>query len=156
MTPKARIEASTDMDANMKRSPLISIVNLLQLLLGLVLAGLSIYLLALTRSPKTLADPDPAGTVHGLLIGAAVLGVPALITLIGVFGLWERRFWGWVLSLATDVGTLVVLVYSMIDERDGEGDEIALAGGSVVLIVLLLLPTVRKFYSTAAPTNLSS
>src|SRR5258707_14669887 len=100
----------------MKRSPLVSIVNVLQLLLGLALAGLAIYLLALMRSPQTLADPDPVGTVHGLLIGAAVLGIPALITLIGVFGLWKRRFWGWVLSLATDVGTLAVLLYSMIDE----------------------------------------
>ena len=137
----------------MKRSPLISIVNVLQLLLGVVLAGLTIYLLALTRSPKTLADPDPAGTVHRLLIGAAVLGVPALITLIGVFGLWKRRFWGWVLSLATDVGTLTVLVYSMIDERDWEGDEIALAAGCVLAIVLLLLPAVRKFYWSAAVTT---
>ena len=145
------------MDTNMQRSPLISIVNLLQLLLGLMLAGLSIYLLALTRSPKTLADPDPAGTVHGLLIGAAVLGVPALITLIGALGLWKRRFWGWVLSLATDVGTLTVLVYSMIDERDWEGDEIALAAGCLVLIVLLLLPKVRAFYWNAtATTTLSS
>jgi len=140
-------------DANMQRSPAISIVNVLQLLLGLVLAGLSIYLLALTRSPKTLADPDPADTVHGLLIGAAVLGVPALITLIGVFGLWKRRFWGWVLSLATDVGTLAVLVYSMIDERDWEGDEIALAAGCGLAIVLLLLPAVRKFYWSAAVTT---
>jgi uncharacterized membrane protein (DUF2068 family) len=141
----------------MKRSPLISIVNALQLLLGSVLAGLSIYLVILSRSPETLADPDPAGTVHGLLIGAVVLGIPALITLIGVLGLWKRRFWGWVLSLATDVGTLAVLVYSMIDDRDWEGDEIALAAGCVVAVVLLLLPAVRKFYWNPAPTtNLSS
>jgi len=89
------------MNTDMKRSPLISIVNVLQLLLGSVLAALSIYLVILSRSPETLADPDPAGTVHGLLIGAVVLGIPALITLIGVLGLWKRRFWGWVLSLAT-------------------------------------------------------
>jgi hypothetical protein len=138
----------------MKRSPLISVVNVLQLLLGLVLAGLSIYLLTLTRSPETLADPDSAGTVHRLLIGAAVLGIPALITLIGVFGLWKRRFWGWVLSLATDVGTLVVLVYSMIGERDWEGAEIALAAGCVLAIVLLLLPAVRKFYWNPTTINI--
>jgi uncharacterized membrane protein (DUF2068 family) len=143
------------MNADMKRSPLISIVNLLQLLLGLMLAGLSIYLVALTRSPKTLADPDPAGTVHRLLIGAAVLGAPALITLIGALGLWKRRFWGWVLSLATDVGTLTVLVYSMIDERDWEGDEISWAAGCMLLIILLLLPAVRKFYWSAAVTTTS-
>jgi uncharacterized membrane protein (DUF2068 family) len=134
------------MDANMKRSPLITIVNVLQSLLGLVLAGLTIYLLALTRSRETLADPDAADTVHGLLIGAAVLGIPALITLIAAWGLWKQRFWGWVLSLATDVGMLAVLIYSMIDERHRDGDEIALAAGFVGSTVLLLLPEVRKFY----------
>ena len=145
------------MDANMKRSPLITIVNVLQLLLGLLLAGLTIYLLILTRSRETLADPDSADTVHGLLIAAVVLGVPALITLIAVWGLWKRRFWGWVLSLGTDVGTLAVLVYSMIDEGSWEGDEIALAAGIVVPVVLLLLPAVRTFFWEAdATTKLSS
>ncbi len=141
----------------MKRSPLITIVNVLQSLLGLVLAGLTVYLLALTRSREMLADPNSADTVHELLIGAIVLGVPALITLIGVLGLWKRRFWGWVLSLATDVGTLAVLVYSMIDEGDWKGDEIALAAGFVVPVVLLLVPAVRKFFwDAAATTKLSS
>src|SRR2546423_7592702 len=75
------------MNVDLKRPPLISLVNVLQLLLGLVLSGLTIYVLKLTRSPETQADPDRVGTVHGLLIGAAVLGIPALITLVGAWGL---------------------------------------------------------------------
>src|SRR5258706_12000917 len=134
------------MNTDMKRSPLISIVNVLQLLLGSVLAALSIYLVILSRSPETLADPDPAGTVHGLLIGAAVLGVPALITLIGVFGLWKRRFWGWVLSLATDVGTLAVFVFSMIHERELGSDEICPAAGGGLAVFLVLLPAGGKVF----------
>ncbi len=145
------------MDANMKRSPLITIVNVLQSFLGLVLAGLTVYLLALTRSRETLAEPDASETVHGLLIGAVVLGVPALITLVAAWGLWKRRFWGWALSLATDVGVLAVFVYNVVGENDREGDEIALAAGFVVPIVLLLLPVVRKFFWNAGTTtNLSS
>jgi len=145
------------MDANMKRSPLITILNVLQSFLGLVLAGLTVYLLALTRSRETLADPDAAETVHGLLIGAVVLGVPALITLIASWGLWKRRFWGWALSLATDVGVLAVFVYNVVGENDREGDEFALAASFVVPIVLLLLPVVRKFFWNAGTTaNLSS
>jgi len=145
------------MDARMKRPSLITIVNVLQLLLGLMLAGLTVYVLMLTRSPETLRQVDPAETVHGLLIGALVLGFPALITLVGVWGLWKGNFWGWVLSLATDVGTLAVLVYSMIDENDWDGDEIALAVGFLASTVVLLLPAVRKFYWNAATTrNLSS
>jgi len=142
---------------NMKRSPLLTIVNVLQSFLGLVLAGLTVYLLALTRSRETLAEPDASETVHGLLIGAIVLGIPALITLIAAWSLWKQRFWGWVLSLATDVGMLAVLVYNIVGENDREGDEIALAAGFVVPIVLLLLPAVRKFFWNAGTnTKLSS
>ena len=137
---------------NMKPSPLITIVNVLQSLLGLVLAGLTVYLIALTRSRETLAEPDASETIHGLLIGAAVLGVPALITMIAAWGLWKRQFWGWVLSLATDVGVLAVFVYNIVGENDREGDEIALAAGFVVPIILLLLPGVRKFFWNAGTT----
>jgi len=141
------------MDANMKRSPLITIVNVLQSFLGLVLAGLTVYLLALTRSRETLAEPDASETVRGLLIGAVVLGVPALITLVAAWGLWKRRFWGWALSLATDVGVLAVFVYNVVGENDRDGDEIALAAGFVVPAVLLLLPAVRKFFWNAGTTT---
>jgi ABC-type tungstate transport system substrate-binding protein len=144
------------MDANMKRSPLITIVNVLQSFLGLVLAGLTVYLLVLTRSRETLAEPDAAETVHGLLIGAVVLGVPALITLVAAWGLWKRRFWGWALSLATDVGVLAVFVYNVVGENDREGDEIALAASFVVPIVLLLLPAVRKYFWNATGPRASA
>jgi len=137
---------------NMKPSPLITIVNVLQSLLGLVLAGLTVYLIALTRSRETLAEPDASETIHGLLIGAAVLGVPAMITMIAAWGLWKRQFWGWVLSLATDGGVLAVFVYNIVGENDREGDEIALAAGLVVPIILLLLPGVRKFFWNSGTT----
>jgi hypothetical protein len=138
------------MDANMKRPPLITIVMVLQWLLGLLLAGLTIYLLALTRSAEALGEPDAADTIQGLKIGAAVLGVPALITLLGAWGLWKQRSWGWVLSLATDVGALAVLVYNNVGESKWDADEIALAAGFVVPVILLLLPVVRKYYWNSA------
>jgi hypothetical protein len=134
----------------MKRPPLITVVIVLQFLFGLLLAGLTIYLLALTRSQGTLADPEATDTIRGLKIGSLVLGIPAVITLVGFWGLWTRRFWGWVLSLATDVGVLAVLVYSLFDESNRDADEIAMAAGFVVPIVLLLLPAVRKFFWNAA------
>src|SRR5947207_12828207 len=130
----------------MKRSPLITIVSALQCLLGLSLAGITVYLLALTRSQETLADPEAAGTIRGLLIGALVIGIPALITLVGAWGLWTRRLWGWVLSLATDVGVLGLFVYNMVDENNRDGSEIAIAGGCLVPMAVLLLPMVRKLY----------
>jgi uncharacterized membrane protein (DUF2068 family) len=139
----------------MKRPPLITVAIALQFLLGSVLAGLTIYVLVLTRSPETLAEPDAAGTIRGLLIGAAVLGFPALITLISVFGLWKRRFWGWVLAFATDVGMLAVLVYNLVSESERDSDEIAAAAGVAVILVLLMLPKVREFYWKAT-ANLNS
>ena len=141
----------------MKRSPLITVVTVWQPLLGLMLAGLAIYLVALTRSRETLADPDSVDTVRGLWIGAAVLGIPGVITLIGAWGLWKPRFWGWAVSLATDVGMLAALIYSIVGENDRDGDEMAVSAGFVVPVVLLLLPGVRRFYwSATSKTNLSS
>jgi hypothetical protein len=138
-------------DANMKRSLLLTIVIVFQFLLGLLLAGLTVYLLALTRSGEILADPDVADTVQGLKIGAAVLGLPALITLLAVWGLWKRRFWGWLLSLATDAGMVAVLAYSIIGDHNFDGDTIALTAGCLMPAVLLLLPQVRKVYWHASP-----
>ena len=140
----------------MKRSPLITVVIVLQLLLGVLLAGLTVYLLALTRSRETLAEPDAAEAVHGLLIGALVLGVPALITLVATLGLWKIRFWGWVLALATDVGIISVFVYDMIDDNHLDSDESAMAAGFLVAAVLLLLPAVRKYYWGAASAQTSA
>ena len=76
----------------MKRPPLITVANVLQSCLALVLAGLTTYLISLTRSQETLADPDSAETIHRLLVGAAVLGIPALITMIAAwFMVIEQR-----------------------------------------------------------------
>jgi uncharacterized membrane protein (DUF2068 family) len=128
------------------------IVNVLQVLLGVVLAGLTTYLLILTRSRETLGEPDASDTVHGLLIAAAVLGVPVVVMLIAAWGLWKRRFWGWALSLATDVGMLAVFLYDIVVEHDHDSDEITMALGFVVPAILLLLPGVRKFYGSSAAT----
>ena len=133
----------------MKRPALVTVVNIVQTLLGLLLAGITVYLIVLARSKETLAEQDAADTVRGLLIGALVIGIPAVITLIAAAGLWTGRFWGWVLSLATDVGVLAVLVYSMVGDNDMEGDEIALAASFLVPVVLLLLPAVRKSFWTS-------
>lgn len=138
----------------MKRPPLVTVTIVVQLLLGLVLAGLTIYLFVLTRSPQTLAEPDAADTVRGLWIGAGVLGVPAVITLISVFGLWKGRFWGWVLAFATNVGMLAVVVYRMVSDGDRDTDEIAITAGIAVVLVLLLLPAVRKFYWKATESRI--
>jgi len=130
----------------MKRPLLITIVTLLQLLLGLLLAGLTIYVLALTRSPEIMAEPDAADAVRGLLVGATVLGVPAVITLAAWWGLWKGRFWGWVLSLGTDVGMLGVGVYSIVHDNNANFEMLTLTVGFLLSLALLLVPEVKRFY----------
>jgi hypothetical protein len=130
----------------MKRPGLVTLANVLQFLLGLVLAGLAIYLFKETRAPETVSDPDAAATIHELMIGTIVLGVPALITLIAAWGMWENRFWGWALSLATDVGVLLVLVFNLFTQSNRANSEPVLAVGVTASLVVVLLPTVRKFY----------
>ena len=130
----------------MKRPVSVVIVNILQVLLGLSLVGITVYLLYLTRSRQTLAEPDSKEAVHGLLIGALVLGIPAVITLIGAAGLWKGKFWGWVLSFATDVGMLGVMIYNIIDDYEFDAEMVAVAVGLALPIVLLLVPGVRRDY----------
>src|SRR5437764_8734216 len=110
----------------MKRSPLVTIVNVLQLLLGILLATLTIYLLILARSRETRAESDAAGAVRGLLVGALIFGIPAVITLVGFWGLWNGKLWGWVLSLATNVGMIAGFVYSILSDTALDRDMIAL------------------------------
>ena len=114
----------------MKRPAIVTVVNLVQILLGLLLASMSVYMI-------TVGWHDSGDTFHGMLIGGVVIGIPALITLVAVPGLWRGRFWGWVFSLATDVGILSVFVYSIVKNSDYATDMIVLAVGSVVPAALL-------------------
>ena len=130
----------------MKRPHLIIAVNIMHLLLALLLAGTSIYVLSLTRSHETLQEPDAADTIHGLIIGAAVLGVPALFLITALWGLWRSQRWGWWLALVTDVVIVATLVYSMKGQNSRDLTEPVWTLCFVVCAILLLLPMVRRFY----------
>ena len=130
----------------MKRPRLIIAVNIIHLLLALLLAGTSVYVLSLTRSPETLQEPDAADTIHGLVIGAAVLGAPALFLIAALLGLWRNKRWGWWLALVTDVVIVATLVYSMIGQNSSDLTEPVWTLCFVVCAILLLLPMVRRFY----------
>jgi len=130
----------------MKRPHLVVAVNIIHLLLALLLAGTSVYVLFLTRSPQTLQEPDAADTIQGLVIGAAVLGAPALFLTAALWGLWRNKHWGWWLALVTDVVIVATLGYSMIGQNSSDLTEPVWTLCFVVCAILLLLPTVRRFY----------
>jgi hypothetical protein len=129
-----------------KRPHLAIAVCCIHLLLALVLVGVSVYLLSLTRSSEIRKEPDATDTIRGLVIGAAVLGVPGMFLSAAFWGLWKSRRWGWWLALGTDVLILATLVYSMIGENSSDLTEPVWALCFVVGAILLLLPRVRRFY----------
>jgi uncharacterized membrane protein (DUF2068 family) len=137
----------------MNRRPLITLVNILQFVLGLLLAGIAVYILRQIHAPETIADPDAAATQRGLVIGAVVMGVPALVTLIAAWGMWKGHFWGWALSLATDVGVLAVVLYNLFGQNNRGTSEPVLAAGVVLLVILLVVPSVRRFFWSPAASK---
>jgi len=132
-----------------KRSGWITGAVVLQLLYTLMLLALPVYLLVLTRAPETRSGPDAQASIAGLKIAAAVVGGPALIALAAWIGLWKEKLWGWWLTVLTDLGLVAVLVYSMMDDgwHNIEWDVVVLSVIPVVLVIYLLLPEVRRFYS---------
>ena len=71
----------------MKRSGWVTGVTVIQFLLALTLAGLTIYLLVLARSAAILNEKDGAEAAHGLRIAAGIFTPLALIYFASVFGL---------------------------------------------------------------------
>jgi len=110
-------------------------------LLALALVGLTMFLLRLART----ASPEVS---QGLKIGALVLWCPALLAATSWYGLWKEKLWGWWLALVTDFGLLAILIYSVVDDGLGNIDweMVGITVISAMFSVLLLIPTVRRFY----------
>lgn len=132
----------------MKRSGLITGVTVLQLLLGLLYVGASIFLLFLIRSPATRQGYDPAAAIWGLKVAASVTGPLALLALVGAYGMRKDRPWGWWVSFLIDFGVASALVFSVIDDgwKNLDPELIILALVFLTPVVWLLLPGVRTFY----------
>ena len=132
----------------MRRSGLVVGVTIIELLLALGLMGISIFLVVWIRSPEIRQSHDAADEIFGLKIAAGVLIIPGVIMLSAALGMWKDKLWGWWLALLVDVGISATLIYSIIDDgwRVMDKEDIALASISVVPIVLLLVPGVRKYY----------
>jgi hypothetical protein len=136
----------------MKRSGLITGVTTMQLLMALLLFGLCVYLLLLTRSPKTRQAHDPAAAVWGLEVAFAVIAPFASLALVGAYGMWRGRLWGWWLALLAEAIFVAVLVYSVIDDgwNNADTDLIFSTAVSLLPVVLLLLPPVRRLYGAVS------
>jgi hypothetical protein len=143
---------------NNKRSGWITVVVVLQFVYVLLLLVLPIYLMFLAGKFGVRNGFRPTEETKGLTIAAAIVGFPGFFALVGWLGLWRKKLWGWWLSVATDLGLVAMFVYSLIDDgwKDIDWDVVVLTGITLVPVIGLLLPRVKRFYwgsggSSAAP-----
>lgn len=132
-------------------------VILLQFLLGFLWFGTTLYLLLISRSPGMKQGSDPSAAIRGLEIAAAILSPGAVFGLIAAYALRKDKVWGWWLSLIINAAFAAVLTYSMIDEGwEGFDPElVAFTLLSLLPVILLFLPVVRKFYWRKPATVMS-
>jgi hypothetical protein len=132
----------------MRRPGLIVGVTIVELLLALSLVAFSIFLVVLMRSPEIRQSYDAAEEVFGLKIAAGVMVVPGIFMLLAAFGMWKDKLWGWWLALLIDFGMAATLFTSVIEDgwRVADREDLTLAVLSLVPVILLLIPVVRKHY----------
>ena len=132
-----------------KRPAIVTVVTLLQFLLGFLWLGITAYLLFISRSPETRQGSDPATAILGLEIAAAIVAPGAILGLIAAYALGKDKIWGWWLSFITNGAFVSMLIYSMIDDGWDNLDPqmVGITLLSLLPVILLLLPSVREFYS---------
>ncbi len=132
----------------MKRPLLVTVATVVQWALGIGSGALIVYLLVLTRSQETLTAKDPADEIQGLEIGAAVFILPTILYFVAARGMQKRKVWGWWIALLMNIAAAMIFVYNVFDEGIHKFDsaEFSFAAGFLVVVGLLLLPVVRKFY----------
>jgi hypothetical protein len=110
--------------------------------------GLVAFLLWLMRAQETRQAPHAREAVWGLEIAAGILAPIALLALTGAYGMIRNKQWGWWVALLVDLAIVLMLTYSMIDDgwRNVDPELVTVTAVSVVPVVLLLLPDVRRFY----------
>lgn len=131
-----------------KRPVAVTSVTLLQFLLGFLWLGITLYLLFISRSAEMKQGSDAAAGIRGLEIAAAIVSPVAVFGLIAAYAMGKGKLWGWWLSLIINAAFAVVWTYSMIDEG-WNGIDPQLVGFtllSLLPVILLFLPVVRKFF----------
>jgi hypothetical protein len=124
---------------------LLTLIEVFQAGIGLLLGATSFYLLAQTRHS---GDPDVRA---GLEIASAVVMALAVPAGVSCWGVVKRKWWGWWLAFAIDVAGLVLFLWDPVADRSWPAREEA---GFVILFgvpaVLLLLGPVRRQFARKA------
>ena len=118
----------------MKRSGRITGVTIMQLLIALLLVGLCAYLLLLARFPQTRPGSAPASAVWGLEIAAGTIAPFASLALVGSYGMWRDRLWGWWLAFLADGIFAGVLMYCVADDGWNNADPELIVSTAIFLV----------------------
>lgn len=129
-----------------KRPRLVTALSVIQMgLAAFYLAGL-VQLCYLASVYDVQKDADAAGSIRGLLIGAAFCGAFAFGSVLAALGLWWHERWGRNLALVLLGLMTAALAFGFWDEGDWEMDVLPFLIPCVALLVLYLLPVVSRAF----------
>ena len=121
----------------MRRPWLVTITAVLEAVLGLALIGVAVQLLGII---KVLGDASD-------LVAAGLLGMIGLPAVVSCWGLWKGRAWGWWLALVVASLGLIAFLRDPITRRvQPDVDELAFIVTFALLLLLLMLSPVRRFF----------
>ena len=121
------------------------------------IACLAVVVLVLreTRKPNIITEGQEA--INGLYLGASIVGGCALVYAIGAAGLWKRWRWAWWLSLLVNVVVAALLLWDpVIEHEKWDWEDNGIGAGLLVLVILLLLPAVRRFIFKRGPAIIAN
>jgi hypothetical protein len=123
----------------MQRPVLVTTVAVIESIASLAMAYVLVVL---------IKGMDKAGDLVGYaLLATGMLGLVAVPAIISCVGLWMGKAWGWWLALLADVTGLVAFLWDPIERLVWpDSDELACIIGFAMLLGLLLVPQVRRFF----------
>lgn len=149
----------------MKRPAVVTTTAVAQSIVAVMGVAIAIYLLVLRHSPDIRGDKDAPEIIKGLVIAAAVVGSWGVLGLVVSAALWTKRRWGWWLALVFNASTAALILSDTIGGSTGRKFSDAFmyfwrnfedwfpALIFIAIVVVLLLPSVRRFYCGLPPTT---
>jgi hypothetical protein len=124
------------------RPPALAAAVVLVVIIGSGIAFVGVLLL--TVAVGGVGFLGPTNSMSGVVAGLGALAVlAAALALVSAVGLWLRRPWGWVGSLATALAAVVGAVIAL----DTSGSHVPVQAGLVLTVAaaaLLLAPSTRS------------
>ena len=134
----------------MQRPTGITILAVLAFIGGVfgILGGVALFSLgAIATGLGADAATVAASSTTGAILGVITLLV-AILDLVFAIGAWGLKPWAWVLGIASQVISLLLIVFNIIQGSSISGQIVSIAI-SVILIFYLFTPTVKKAFGRA-------